>query len=158
MRIATLAAAVALLLAGCQTASVDEISAQIIRPEIAVYQISNQPIAAQHVSGIGSVQLRLRVINKSAEQLTLDRVQLESVGFGAFTLRSSTQNVSRRVEPDQFANVDFWVPVEFQDTIIGNNGPVTVRGIAYFSSAVGRFQQVFVQQLNDQSTRGGGLD
>jgi hypothetical protein len=75
-------------------------------------------------------------------------MQFESMGMGAYTIAPQTRPMNRSIAPDHFETVELWIPVQVEDTILGANGPVTLRGIAYFDSSVGKFSQVFIQQLN----------
>lgn len=124
-------------------------SANLISPDIRIQQISATPTAARHVSGPLPVAFRVEVFNNSGEPLTLTRVRVESVGEGAYNLLSSSQAFDARIAPDRGVSVEFWTSAIGQNTIMGNNGPVTIRGIAYFDSPVGAFQKIFIQQVND---------
>jgi len=128
-------------------------AADLIAPQILIQQISRTPIAARHVTGPLPINFRLSVLNHSPAILTLTRVRVESMGEGAYTLISNSQAFNKRIDPAQEGSVEFWVPAQAERTILGSNGPVTIRGIAYFNSPTGKFQKVFVQQVHDQIGR-----
>ena len=140
-----------LLTAACGTTS--RSTPKLIPPEITIQQISTTAMAARHSTGPLPVNFRVAVSNHSGETLTLTRVRVESVGEGAYTLTSTSQAFAREIAPDATESVEFWAPAVAQMTILGSNGPVTIRGIAYFNSPVGAFQQQFLQQVNDTTRR-----
>ncbi|HXI13093.1 MAG TPA: hypothetical protein VNM92_10680 [Thermoanaerobaculia bacterium] len=129
-------------------------AAALSEPEIFIQQLSRTPVAARHVTGPLPVNFRVSVRNNSSTLLTLTRVRVESMGEGAYTLTSNAQAFNKEIEPARQASVEFWAPATAETTITGSNGPVTIRGIAYFKSATGAFQKVFVQQVHDQLNRG----
>jgi len=137
------------LVAGCASAKKDNRSAGIIEPDFVVRQIGGVPIAARHESGPISLNLEVDVINRSAEPITLQRIQLETVGLGAYSLPSTSRPFANTIEPGHVTTVKLVLPAQAQDTIQGANGPVTMRGIGYFDSEFGKFQKVFMQQVND---------
>jgi hypothetical protein len=121
----------------------------IIKPEIRITQLSSVPAAARHVEGNLPIQYRLRVSNRSVEPITLKQVSVQSMGYGAYIVDLASRPFKTRIEPDQFQEVEFWVPARIDDaSIIGANGPVTLRATVQFDSPVGQFQQIVVQQVN----------
>lgn len=152
---ALLSLLVLLPVVGCtsSTASIpDQVPASLIEPAFKIRQVVGQAFAARHESGPISVKFELDVLNRSSEPLTLERVQLESVGYGAYTLRRSSVPFEKVIQPRTIETVELWAPAYAESTISGSNGPVTVRAIAYFDSPVGRFQKIFVQQVNAGDT------
>jgi hypothetical protein len=129
--------------------------ADIIRPEVAISQLSSVPAAAEHSGGGLPIQYRLRVGNRSSEEITLKRIGVQSIGAGAYTVPPMSQSVTARVAPEAFESVDFWVPavVEFATTL-GSNGPVTLRVTLQFDSPVGQFQEVVVRQVSAAGVAG----
>lgn len=128
----------------------DKAPEQLSEPDIRIWQVGNTPFVARHETGPSSVRLGIRILNTSSEPITIDRVQIQSMGMGAYTIPSSTQPVGKTIAPNSVVEHEFWVPVQVEDTITGANGPVSVRGIAYFTAQSGRFRQIVLQNLNDQ--------
>ncbi|HEU4522528.1 MAG TPA: hypothetical protein VFT12_11025 [Thermoanaerobaculia bacterium] len=127
----------------------------IIKPEIDIAQISSLPTAARHVQGGIPVHYALRVGNRSAETITLKSVQVQSVGMGAYDVATTSRPFTTKIQPDQFEIVEFWVPANVStSTIVGANGPVTLRATVYFDSPVGQFQEIVVRQVNAMPGRG----
>jgi hypothetical protein len=127
----------------------------IIKPEIAIAQISSIPQAARHVEGGIPVHFAMRVANRFGEAITLKSVNVQSVGVGAYDVASTSRPFKTKIQPDQEETVEFWVPANVgMSTIVGANGPVTLRATLYFDSPVGQFQEVVVRQVNAMPGRG----
>lgn len=126
----------------------------VVKPEIALAQISSIPHAARHVEGGIPVHFALRVSNRFGEPITLKSVNLQSVGVGAYEV-SSTRPFQTKIQPDAEETVEFWMPANVStSTIVGVNGPVTLRATLYFDSPVGQFQEVVIRQVNALPGRG----
>lgn len=126
----------------------------ILKPDIRITQLSSVPVAARHVEGNLPVQYRVRVSNRAAEPITLKNVTVMSMGYGAYDVESTSRPFKTLIEPDQFKVVEFWVPAHITAaSIMGANGPVTLRATLHFDSPVGQFQQIVVQQVNSMPGR-----
>jgi len=121
----------------------------IPRPDMQVQQLSSVPVAARHIEGGLPVQYALAVKNHAGGPITLKQVNVVSIGYGAYDVPSTSRPFKALIESDQTRIVDFWVPANIQSTsLVGANGPVTLRVTAFFDSPDGQFQQVVVQQVN----------
>ena len=138
------AAILAIFLAACATSS----QAPVPEPEILVEQLSTVAPAAIHVGGAISLQYRVTVHNVSDTPLTLKRVDLNSLGAGAYTLGSTSRSFNLSIAPGATQAVQFWTSGTVDPTILGANGPVTLRGVLGFDSAKGSFQSVVTQQVH----------
>jgi len=150
------ALALTALLAGCTSSTSDSglgrATANLVQPELTFQQVSIVPQVARHVTGNVPVHYRVRVANKSAEPITLTRIEVRSIGMGAYTLNPQSHPFKKMVAPDHFEVVDFWLPAVIDDpTVYGANGPVTLRAVAHFDSPVGQFDQVVIQQVHDNA-------
>ena len=138
-----------LFLTACASSS--NATAKLLKPEIRIQQISGVPAAAQHVEGGLSVQFALRVANRSEEPITLQRVSIQSLSEGAYHVNSAVP-FDVRVHPGQFEIVEFWAPARTGLSLVGANGPDTLRVTTQFDSAVGKFQQIVTQVVNDRTS------
>ena len=107
-------AAVALLvLVACSSTRSDSglgnAKVDVIKPQIEIAQISSIPHAARHVTGGIPVHYSMRVANRSAEQITLKSVSLQSVGMGAYGMDS--HNCQRYVTAEGHVQID-WATIE----------------------------------------------
>lgn len=147
-----------LVVVSCATMKSDsglgQAKVQIVKPEIEIRQLSVVPIAARHSQGPLPVKYELRVANRSDETITLKRISVQSMGVGAYTVNPQSHPFDKKIVPGGYEVVQFWIPTVVDDeTIIGANGPVTLRGVVHFDSTVGQFDEVFVQQVNPLSGR-----
>lgn len=118
-------------------------------PDLQIRQLSSVPAAARQVEGGLPVQYALAVRNHASGPITLKQINLVSMGYGAYDVPSTTRPFQAVIQPDQTSIVDFWVPANIQNaSLVGANGPVTLRVTAYFDSPDGQFRQVVVQQVN----------
>ena len=150
--------AVVLLFTACASMKSDSglgnAKVSITKPDIRIMQLSSVPAAARHVEGNLPIHYRMRVSNRSAEPITIKQVSVQSMGYGAYNVDLTSRPFKTRVEPDQFQEVEFWVPARIDDaSIVGANGPVTLRATVQFDSPVGQFQQIVVQQVNSMPGR-----
>ena len=127
---------------------------QITKPEMRIVQTSAIPAAARHVSGNIPVSYALRVANRSDETITLKRVTLQSVGAGAYSVSTSLP-FDVPIAPAQFQIVEFSAGAVASTSVVGVNGPVSLRVIAHFNSPVGEFDEIVVQQVNDSTAARG---
>jgi outer membrane murein-binding lipoprotein Lpp len=149
----------ALVAAGCasngnvNTGSSKMSQAKLAEPEVEIRQISNVASAARNVTGPLSVQYQMRVINHADQPITLNRVNITTQGGGSYRVLSQSvpfKNVT--IPPGGAETVEFWVnafvPEDVGPSVVGANGPVTVRGIADFGSGAGSFQHTWIQQVS----------
>ncbi|HUP48652.1 MAG TPA: hypothetical protein VNA04_07665 [Thermoanaerobaculia bacterium] len=148
-----MAVAVLALLVSCASTTSDSglgnARVKVVKPEIEIAQISSVPPAARHVQGGVPVQYAVRVGNRSRGTITLKSVTVVSMGVGAYDVESTSRPFSAKIEPDQYEVVQFWVPAYVNlSTVMGANGPVTLRAVFRFDSPDGQFQEVIVRQVN----------
>ncbi len=142
-----------LTLLGCTTGR----KATLLEPELALVQITG-PVDTMYQSGAIEVQYGLRITNRSAEAISLGRVQIETIGDGGpYSVPRELYFVKRTFAPGETGEVVFWVHAVATASryAIDAQAPVTVRGSAYFDSPSGAFRKVFIQNLgqNDRGTR-----
>jgi len=144
-------------LAGCASSRSDSglgnAKVNIIEPELTFTQTSIVPQVARDITGNVPVHYQVRVANRSGEPITLTRIEVQSIGAGAYDLAPQSRPFKQLIAPDHFEIVEFWAPATIEDaTVYVANGPVTLRAIAHFDSPVGQFQQVVVQQVHEHPT------
>ncbi len=152
--------AVALFTVACASMKSDSglgrATVDIVKPGILIEQISAVPTVARHVEGSIPVRYQLRVDNRSAEPITMKTVTVNSMGYGAYRVETTSRPFQTVVAPDTFQVVEFWVPAIIDDaSIMGANGPVTLRLAVQFDSPVGQFQEVVTRQVNAMPGREG---
>jgi hypothetical protein len=145
--------AAALLLAACASSTSTPAPAAAksgeAEPEIQVGQLSNVASAARHMTGGVSVQYRISIRNPRNEAIHIRRVDMQSVGMGAYNLPSFSRAFDDVLGPNETKSIDLWAAASIDDaTIVGANGPVTIRAIVLFESMGRSFQKVVVQQVS----------
>ena len=99
-----------------------------------------------------SVQYRVEIENRAKTPITVKRIDVVSLGSGAYNLRSTSVPFNEQLNPGETRPVQFWAPASIDDpTIMGANGPVTIRITLYYDTPAGTFQTIVVQQV-----QGGG--
>jgi hypothetical protein len=125
-----------------------------LRPQVDIVQTSGLAVAARYMDGAFSVRYALRVVNPSPAEITLRRVTVSSVTGGAYNVAPFSMPFEVAVASTQQQDVQFWAPAETSPySVVGANGPVTLRVICEFDSAVdGRFQQVITRVVNSRAS------
>ncbi len=131
-----------LFLIGCASASLSE-------PQIHIHQLSNVSEAARHITGGISVQYRVEITNRANQPITIKRIDLVSLGTGAYTLRPSSNPFDARLNPGDATALELWAPAYIDDpTIVGANGPVSLRITVQYETPAGTSQSIVVQQVH----------
>lgn len=87
---------------------------------------------AYFFAGPVAVQYRLAVANPTSEPLTLARLQLQTIGTGAYILRGTTTTLNLHLAPGETKTFDVNVWGDAPGGRVYSESPVTVRGVAYF--------------------------
>ena len=137
-----------LLLAGCSAAIDSKPPVGIAPPELEIRQLGGSGVAASQVTGPTPVNFRIQVHNASSEDIGFQRVEIQTVGYGAYTISNASRPIDKPIPSNKTLEVDTWVSAYANDTIIGVNGPATLRVTAYFTSPFGTFKQVYTKEVN----------
>lgn len=139
----------ACLLIGCASAAPQQKTPPLIEPEIHISQLSNLADAAVHISGGISVHYRVDVLNRANVPITIKRIDLISLGEGAYTLRPTSYPFDKALGPGEVTALEFWVPAVIENpTIIGANGPVSLRVTTQYDTPSGHSQSIVIQQVH----------
>ena len=138
-----------LFLIGCSSAAPDSKKAPVDEPEILISQISDIAEAARHITGPIQVQYRVDIGNRSKDPITIKRIDVVSIGAGAYNLRPTSVPFDARLNPGESQALQFWGSASIDDpTIIGANGPVTLRVTVQYTTPAGGRQSIVVQQVH----------
>lgn len=144
----TLLTALTMALAACATSSPEVPTAselKLIEPQVKFVQLVG-PADLQYPQGEIEVKYGLRIVNRSAETLTLRRIRVEPVNIGGpYIVRRNSYFFQTSVPGDQTTDVAFWAKAvaEGDAYALDARAPVAVRGVAYFDSPAGPFRVVF---------------
>jgi len=139
---------VLLLAAGCSSGVASTPPPGILEPQLAIRQLGGSGVAASQVTGPTPVNFRIQVFNPSSEDLELQRIEFQTVGYGAYTVSNASRPFDKPIPSNTTIEVDTWVGAYANDTIIGVNGPATLRITAYFKTPFGVFKQVYTKEVN----------
>lgn len=135
---------------GCS--STDDL--KIVRPEIALIQLY-APVDLGHARGGGTMfaHFGVRIANRSAEPITLRRIDLQSIGGGGYYLRREDRSFDETIPPGSVGAVEMQAQAYFLATPSGtpSHEPVTIRAICFFDSPVGSFRQIVVRNISQFS-------
>lgn len=121
--------------------------------QIAIVQTSNVPAVARHVTGGLAIHYAARVGNPFSEKITLTRISVQSITQGAYTVGPHSVPFNVVIAPDTAQDVQFWAPAQAGNSIVGVNGPVTLRVVAEFDSEpYGRFQEIVTRVVNQSAS------
>lgn len=148
-----LAVSLLLLSAACASQR-NNLAGDIADPGIQIIQTSSVPPAARHVQGGIVVSYAVRVTNHAAEPITLRRLTLQSMSEGAYHV-SHAASYDLPVPAGQSQDVQLNAPAQTGQSLVGANGPVTLRVTAEFDSARGRFQQIVTRVVNANASISG---
>jgi hypothetical protein len=128
----------------------------VATPEIRIVQTRGIPAAASHVAGSIPVRYAVRVTNRATEPITIRNINAQSITEGAYDLRPTSMPFNEEIAPGAHGEVEFWADaVVTNPSMLGANGPVTLRLIVHFDSPKGAFDEVVVRQVNET---GGGKE
>jgi hypothetical protein len=122
----------------------------IAQPQVEIQQLSSVPLVAEQVTGGMPVQYRMSVTNTAQVPITLKRVDVRSMGNGAYIVQPTSRPFNLVVAPGATETVEFWVPANAVPSVAGANGAVALQLRTQFDTASGSFQNVSVSQVMGQ--------
>jgi hypothetical protein len=151
MRNAIAAVVLFVVAAGCASGGGDTSSTPSTRPEILLVQTSELPPAARFTDGALTVHYALRVENRAGAPITLRQVTLQSISEGAYNVSPTSKPFDVTIGPAQREEIEMWVTASPGRSLVGANGPVTMRVTCNFDSANGKFQEIAVRRVNERT-------
>lgn len=125
------------------------------KPIIQLVQTSSVPMAAVHTDGALTIHYAMRVENRAGETLTLQQVTVQSVSEGAYYVEPTSKPYNLPIAPGAKEDVEFFVSGRPAGSVVGANGPVTLRVTCTFDSPAGKFQQIVMQRVNERAAING---
>jgi hypothetical protein len=108
--------------------------------------LNTQPDVLYYAGPI-NLQFQLSITNPTNQPLALRRVDLETFGSGAFTLRTSGPPMNLKVPPGGTTNYVISVWGRSRGGYLAASEPVTIRGVAYFDSPSGPLLRTFNENI-----------
>ncbi len=143
----TTVAIVSMLLVGACASQNNNTKVDIAQPEVAIEQLSSVPLAAEQVTGGMPVQYRMTVTNPAQIPITLKRVDIRSMGSGAYNVQPTSKPYDLVIAPGATEAFDLWIPAFATTSVAGANGAVALQLRTQFATASGAFQNVTVSQV-----------
>ena len=135
-----------LFLAGCASTQ-DDANAPNVSLHLAQYE--SAPNAFLY-GGAVNVRYSLSVANRTSDPVTLTRIEIRTVGSGAYAIRPTSTQVNIDLAPGQ----EKTVPISLWANARGGNmaaqEPVTLRATAYMTGPKGAFVRLFTEYLSEQ--------
>lgn len=139
-----------LVLAAC--ASQVKPTASLPDPPVAIEQLSSVSLAARNITGGITLHYLVRVQNVAGQPVTLRRIDMNSIGYGSYSVDQTSRPFNVTIDPQKQAEVEIWTSGQIVDaSLTGANGPVTLRAVLWFDSPVGSLQTVVIQQVRPQN-------
>lgn len=123
--------------------------AKIPEPVFNVDQLVG-PADQNYPEGDFEVKLRLGIRNNSSVPMTLERVTVRTANpaGGAYTLYPKAYYFKKTVNPNAEMTVDFWARGVCYGRSSREAEPVTVTGVAYFSTPQGSYDLPYMRELS----------
>jgi hypothetical protein len=134
----------AIALVSCSSSSTPK--ANIIQPEIDLVQVVG-PAELNYPNGGADLRFDVEIANRSGEPITLKRVELASMGPGAYTLRRDFKIFNETIAPGRTATVTVWAKALLRGSTISEQEPVRVRGVLHFDSPAGPFHSIVMREF-----------
>lgn len=152
-----IAALALLVVVGCSSSTSNSTSdSDSTKPEILLVQTSNMPAAARHTDGPLTIHYAMRVENRALEPIRLKQVTVQSVSEGAYFVSPTSKPYDLVIDARQRQEIEFWVSARPAGSIVGANGPVTLRVTCNFENAAGaKFQEIVMQRVNERASISG---
>jgi hypothetical protein len=143
-----LAVAALLVFAAACSSSNAPGAAKRILPEVAIEQLVG-PAQLGYPGGLVDIQYEVTVGNQSDEPITLRRIEVSSIGGGAYRLRRESFPFGAKLGAHQQGTIQFWAhSIQSGQIFRGSNEPVTLRAILHFDSPSGPFQKIVMKSLD----------
>lgn len=118
----------------------------IREPEVALAQVYAGEGLFQRPGQV-SVPYVIQVTNTSDVSITLERVQLRSIGAGSYEVNQTVGIERQEIAPGETRQIPFSAWAVSSGGSMNAAVPTTVRAVAHFDSSRGRFRSVFTETL-----------
>jgi len=137
----------AVLLAGCASAPAEDPNAPNIALHLAPYQ---DALNDYRFSRPVNIQFALSMTNTTKPPVTLDRIEIRTVGSGAYTIRPTTTSINANLAPGESKSMPITIWGYARGGQMSSTEPVTLRGTAYLRGPSGAFLRVFTEYITPQ--------
>jgi hypothetical protein len=118
-------------------------------PEVAIHLTqTNTPNDIFYFAGPVAIQYQVAITNPTNQPLTLQRLDLQTLGPGAYSLRTAPTPMNVNVPPNGTSVFNISVWGRAHGGYLRSTEPVTIRGTAYFKGPTGSFVRIFSENLS----------
>jgi hypothetical protein len=97
-----------------------------------------------------NLQYRLTISNPTSTPVTLRRLDLRSLGPGAYSIRTGSTPITQRIAPNGTSSIALSAWGYASGGYLRSEEPVTIRGVAYFETADGHsFVRQFMETFRE---------
>jgi hypothetical protein len=137
---------VLLFLAGCSSAA-DDANAPNVVLHIAQYESAPN---AYLYGGLVNIRYSLSVANRTKDPITLTRIEIRTIGSGAYTIRPTSTPVNVDLAPGQEKTIPLSLWAQARGGTLSAQEPVTLRAAAYMTGPTGAFVRLFTEYFSEQ--------
>jgi hypothetical protein len=136
-----------LLLTGCASGTQDDPNA----PKVALHleQFESAPNAFTY-NGPVNVRFALSVTNSTKDKVKLNRIEIRTIGSGAYTIPTTSTMINTEVGPGEAKTMTVALWGYAQGGRLHSMEPVSVRAIGYFTGPTGAFIRLFSEYFTPQ--------
>jgi hypothetical protein len=133
-----------LILAGCASGTADDPNAPNVELHLAQYESAPN---AYLYGGMVNVRYALSVANRTKDPITLTRIEIRTIGSGAYTIRPTSTPINIDLAPGQEKTVPINIWGSARGGYLSSQEPVTLRATAYMKGPKGAFVRLFTEYL-----------
>jgi hypothetical protein len=135
-----------LLLTACASAP-DDANAPNVSLHLAEYESFSN---AYLYGGLVNVRYSLSVANRTKDPVTLTRIEIRTIGSGAYTIRSTSTPINVDLAPGQEKTIPLSLWANARGGQLAAHEPVNLRAAAYMTGPSGAFVRLFTEFFTEQ--------
>jgi hypothetical protein len=136
-----------LLLAGCASSAQDDPNAPNITFHLEQYDTGTN---AYTFNGALNLAFALSVTNTTNQPVKINRLEIRTIGSGAFTIRPTSTSINMDLGPGEAKTMPISVWGYALGGHMASTEPVTIRGTAYLTGPSGAFMHLFSEYITPQ--------
>jgi len=118
-------------------------------PNVAIHLVPlNTSSDVYYFSGPINIQYQLTVANPTNQPIKLSRVELQTIGSGAYVIRNTSSPMNVTIPPNSTSTFTISVWGYSRGGSMRSTEPVTIRGIGYFDAPSGPFIRMFTENIS----------
>jgi hypothetical protein len=136
-----------LLFTACASGTQDDPNTPNVVLHIAQYESAPN---AYLYGGLVNVRYSLSVANRTKDTVTLTRIEIRTIGSGAYTIRPTSTPVNADLAPGQEKTIPLSLWANSRGGNLAAQEPVTIRATAYMTGPTGAFVRLFTEYFTEQ--------